>query len=82
MLSEATEADLPRPTEAGTQADSPHAIGAVATGSRAPDVADGRPSGGGTSAAPPVTTAAEALDRSDLSRMRAFHTFGIFAPIA
>ena len=76
MLSDATEADLPQATEIGTQADSPHAIADVATGSRAPG-----PSPGDTASARPVTTAAEALDRSDLSRMRAFHTFGIIAPI-
>ena len=75
MLSDATEADLPRATELGTQADSPHAIAEVASGSRA-----AAPSRWGSSARP-VTTAAEALDRSDLSRMRAFHTFGIIAPI-
>jgi eukaryotic-like serine/threonine-protein kinase len=75
VLSDATEADLPRATELGTQADSPRAIAEVASGSRAP----GRSRWG--SSARPVTTAAEALDRSDLSRMRAFHTFGIIAPI-
>jgi serine/threonine-protein kinase len=75
--SEATEADLPGATQVGTQADSPRAIADVATGSRA----TARPSHWGTSSARPVTTAAEALDRSDLSRMRAFHTFGVFAPI-
>jgi hypothetical protein len=75
---DATEADLLPPTQLGTQAASPHALAEVAWGSRAPDLAD-RPSRSGASSAPPVTTAAEALDRSDLTRMRAFHTFGAVA---
>jgi hypothetical protein len=79
VQSDATEADLPGATELGTQAASPHALAEVAAGSRASSMQD-RPSSWGTSARP-VTTAAEALDRSDLSRMRAFHTFGIFAAI-
>src|SRR5262245_34727611 len=37
--------------------------------------------GWGSASARPVTTAAEALDKSDLSRMRAFHVFGVIAPI-
>jgi serine/threonine-protein kinase len=61
----------------GTQAASPRAIAEVATGSRSEHA---RPSVT-TASSRPVTTAAEALDRSDLSRMRAFHTFGIIAPI-
>src|SRR6185436_9795168 len=64
----------------------PHAIGhaigqaiEVATGSRNPEQ-EGRPSRSGLgTASPPVTTAAEALDRTDLWRMRSFHIFGIFA---
>jgi serine/threonine-protein kinase len=74
---DATEADLPGATQLGTQADSPRAIADVAAGSRA----SARPSNWGTASARPVTTAAEALDKSDLSRMRAFHTFGVFAPM-
>jgi serine/threonine-protein kinase len=79
LLTDATEAELPRATELGTQgtaAASPHAlaeVGEVAVGSR-----NSTPSVWG-SAAPP-TTAAETLDRSDLSRMRGFHTFGIISP--
>ena len=81
VQSDATEAELSGATQVGTQAASPHAIAEVATGSRASSMQDGRPSSWGTAAARPVTTAAEALDRSDLSRMRAFHTFGIIAAI-
>ncbi|HEY0484389.1 MAG TPA: protein kinase [Kofleriaceae bacterium] len=77
MQPDATEADLPGATQLGTQADSPRAIADVAAGSRA----TARPSNWGTASARPVTTAAEALDKSDLSRMRAFHTFGVFAPM-
>jgi hypothetical protein len=79
VLSDATQADPTDATEVGTQAASPHAIAEVASGSRNPEQ-DARPSGSGT-AAPPVTTAAEALDRTDLWRMRSFHIFGIFSSI-
>src|SRR6202000_1103508 len=34
----------------------------------------------GAPAARPIATAGDALDRSDRSRMRAFYTFGSFAP--
>jgi serine/threonine-protein kinase len=84
VLSDATQADPPA-TEVGTQAATPHAIGhalaEVASGSRNPEQ-EARPSRSdlGT-ASRPVTTAAEALDRTDLSRMRSFHVFGIFASI-
>src|SRR5690349_1130052 len=50
----------------------------VALGTRAGQ--EPRPSNGGT-AGRPVATAGDALDRSDLSRMRAFHLFGVFAPL-
>jgi serine/threonine-protein kinase len=90
VLSDATQADPPHATEVGTQAASPHAIGhpnghasgqaiEVGTGSRNPEQ-EARPSGLGT-ASRQVTTAAEALDRTDLWRMRSFHIFGIFASI-
>ncbi len=70
-----TEADVGSPTEAGTQAASPHAIAEAAAGSvRSTE----RPSQWASRQGP---TAAEALDRSDLQRMRAFHRFGIVAPL-
>ena len=75
---DATEADPHSPTELGTQAASPHAMADVALGTRAGQ--EPRPSNGGT-AGRPVATAGDALDRSDLSRMRAFHLFGVFAPL-
>jgi eukaryotic-like serine/threonine-protein kinase len=44
-------------------------------------VAEPRPSGWGT-ASRHIPSVAEALDRSDLPRMRVFHIFGMFAPLA
>ncbi len=82
MQSDATEVDLPNDS-LGTQVASPRAIadaGDVALGSRVTEL-HARPTGWPTSAARPVVTAAEALDRSDLSRMRGFHLFGVFAPV-
>jgi eukaryotic-like serine/threonine-protein kinase len=80
VLSDATQVDPPHDaTELGTQAASPHAIAEVASGSRNPEQ-DARPSGLGT-ASRPVTTAAEALDRTDLWRMRSFHIFGVIGSI-
>ena len=76
MQSEATEVELPRDTQLGTQAASPRAIADVAQGSRATAV---QPPAS-TTAARAQPTAAAALDRSDLTRMRAFHTFGVIAP--
>jgi serine/threonine-protein kinase len=76
-----TEADLPDDTQVGTQAESPRAIAEVASGSRATELQDPRPAGWVTTAGRPVPTAAEALDRSDLTRMRAFHMFGVVAPL-
>ncbi|TMQ11801.1 MAG: serine/threonine protein kinase [Deltaproteobacteria bacterium] len=75
MQPDATQAEPPRDTLA-TQADSPHALVPV-NGSRS----DLRARPSWSESARPVTTAAEALDRTDLSRMRAFHTFGIIAAI-
>jgi eukaryotic-like serine/threonine-protein kinase len=80
VQSDATEADLPNDTQGGTQAATPHAIADVATGSRATVLQEGKPSGSAT-AGRPIATAGEALDRSDLPRMRAFHTFGVLAPV-
>jgi serine/threonine-protein kinase len=78
--SDVTEADLPHSTQIGTQAASPRALGEVAVGSRAIALPTGRPSTSGTTLRP-VATAAEVLDRSDLARMRAFHMFGVLAPV-
>ncbi len=84
MEGEATEAD-PRPSEdttAGTQAASPHAIAEAAVISQLPTgAAELKASGWATASARPIPTAAEALDRSDLPRMRVFHIFGVFAPL-
>jgi eukaryotic-like serine/threonine-protein kinase len=83
VQSEATQADLTHDTELGTQAATPHALAdtiAGAMGSRATGLQEARPSGWGTAARPMATTG-DALDRSDLSRMRAFHLFGVIAPI-
>ena len=64
----------------GTRAETPHALAEVAIGSRATDMHEAKPSGWGT--ARPMATAGEVLDRSDLPRMRAFHTFGVLAPLS
>ena len=71
-------------TEAGTQAASPKAIAeaAVAAGSAAQTQhLEAKPSNWSTASLRPQPTAAEALDRSDLPRMRVFHMFGIGAPL-
>jgi len=75
---EVTEVDLPHATQAGTQAASPRSL-EVATGSRATELQTRRTVG--ATSLRPIATAAEALDRSDLARMRAFHMFGVCAPI-
>ena len=64
-------------TEHGTAAATPHAL-VKASGSNA---GDARPSGSVASQQRPGFTAADALDHGDLARMRAFHTFGIGAPL-
>jgi len=57
------------------------ALAEVPSGSRNPEQ-EARPSRSTLgSASPPVTTAAEALDRTDLWRMRSFHIFGIVSSI-
>jgi serine/threonine-protein kinase len=78
-----TEVAAAGDTEAGTQAASPKALAeaAVAVGSHAQTKLHEPKSGWGTASARPIPTAAEALDRSDLPRMRKFHIFGIFAPL-
>jgi eukaryotic-like serine/threonine-protein kinase len=69
-------------TEAGTQAASPRALAdAAAVASSSSPTQGERPSVWATASARPVPTAAEALDRSDLPRMRVFHLFGIAAPL-
>nr|MBA3500823.1 serine/threonine protein kinase [Deltaproteobacteria bacterium] len=69
-------------TEAGTQAASPKALAdaAVAAGSHGHTGA--HPSGWATASSRPVLTAGEALDKSDLPRMRVFHMFGAAAPLS
>jgi hypothetical protein len=81
VQSDATEVDLPPATELGTQAESPRALADGAMGSRATELQDVRPSHSAMTSARPMPTTAEALDRSDLRRMRAFHLFGVFAPL-
>jgi hypothetical protein len=78
---EATEIDPLDETQLGTQAASPRALSEAASASRVAEPQGTRPSGWGTDLGRPVTTADQALDRSDLARMRAFHTFGILASI-
>ena len=80
MESDATEVEE-RHATLGTQAASPRALADSAVGSRATGPHAARQSAVGSSSLRPVATAAEALDRSDLARMRAFHTFGVFAPV-
>ncbi|HEU0033243.1 MAG TPA: serine/threonine-protein kinase [Kofleriaceae bacterium] len=79
---DATEADPREDTATGTQAASPRALAEAAAVSSAPTAAaELKPSQWATASARPVPTAAEALDRSDLPRMRVFHIFGVFAPL-
>jgi serine/threonine-protein kinase len=77
---DATEVDLPPGTQLGTQAASPHALDDVAIGSRVTVLQDARPTHSVLTTGQPMPTTAQALDRSDLRRMRAFHLFGVFAP--
>jgi eukaryotic-like serine/threonine-protein kinase len=70
-VEEATAIDA---VEIGTQAASPKALADAAESAR--------PSAWATAShRTPVPTAAQALDKSDLARSKAFHTFGIFAPL-
>ncbi len=69
-------------SEHATCAASPHALAQRADGAEpASQPADGRPSIWATASARPPTTVAEALDRSELPRMRMFHLFCVFTPI-
>ncbi|MEJ7598672.1 MAG: serine/threonine-protein kinase [Kofleriaceae bacterium] len=71
MEAEPTAAGPREDTQAGTHAASPHAIAASH---------HDRPTGLATASRQPAT-AAEAMDRSDIPRMRVFHLFGIAAPV-
>ena len=71
-------------TEVGTQAASPRALAEAidrehATASSAQQ--EPRPTAWSTASVRNVPTAAEALDKSDLPRMRVFHMFGVAAPL-
>jgi eukaryotic-like serine/threonine-protein kinase len=86
LLSARVDARYPEPdpldaTEPGTQAASPHALLDVAAGSRITEIQGAGPSSVEMTRRA-VPTAAEALDRTDLPRMRVFHVFGILAPIS
>ncbi|MDQ3368005.1 MAG: serine/threonine protein kinase [Myxococcota bacterium] len=70
-------------TQAGTYAASPRALAdaqAAAGSSAATHMLDARPSAWATASIRGAPTAGEALDRSDLPRMRMFHLFGSIAP--
>ncbi len=74
------DADPDRTVSLPTHAASPAAlaeIAAVPSGT----TGDAKPSVWATASQQPRPTAAEALDRSDLPRMRAFHFFGMTAPV-
>ena len=80
MPAESKDADLATAANA-TQAASPHALADVGVASGAGEQPGGPQAWGASSARQSPTTAAAALDRSDLSRMRAFHLFGAISPI-
>jgi len=65
---------------ARTQAATPHAL-APAKQEAPSNTGLIRPSALGTYSVRPIPTANEVLDRSDIPRMRAFHLFGVFAPL-
>ena len=74
------DADPDRTVSLPTHAASPAALaefGAAPSGT----TGDAKPSVWATASHQPRPTAAEALDRSDLPRMRAFHFFGMTAPV-
>ena len=66
-------------TEAGTAVASPRALAEASHGATA--VLEARPSGLATASQRPTPTAAEAMDSSELPRMRVFAKFGIGASI-
>ena len=67
--------------EVGTQAASPHAIAHVTGGAEATAILEARPSRWATVSKGQGPTAAQALDKADLPRMRMFHLFGVVAPL-
>jgi serine/threonine-protein kinase len=74
----------PDPEELGTQAASPHALAVAGAppGSQAQTgYSEAKPSAWATASARTLPTAAQALDKSDLPRMRMFHLFCVFAPL-
>ncbi|HEY0190790.1 MAG TPA: serine/threonine-protein kinase [Kofleriaceae bacterium] len=71
-MEDSTQADPSSPTRVG-------GLPATTTDSLATQILAARPSASGTGHS--HTTAGEVLDRSDLPRMRAFHTFGVLAPV-
>lgn len=76
---DATEVEA---TEIGTAAASPKALAEAAQGSHdTTRVAESRLSGWATASHRPAATAAEALDNSELPRMRVFAMFGITASV-
>ena len=79
MEPDPTEADPRDDTEIGTHAASPRAIAEAVAASHHP-TADQKPTGlaTGSRLAP---TAAEAMDKSDVPKMRVFHLFGIGAAL-
>ncbi len=75
--------DLAEDTEHATQAASPSAMAqaAAAAGLSSPTPHGEPKPGWATASVRPAPTTAEALDRSDLPRMRMFHRFGVLAPL-
>ncbi len=73
---DATEVAQDDDDNVGTQAASPKALAEVASS----NTGTPKPSAWGTSARA-VPTANEVLERSDIPRMRAFHIFGVIAPL-
>ena len=70
------------PDDIATQAAPPPALDGAAAGSAADTVILGvRPTDQPTGSRAPAPTAAQALDRADLPRMRMFHFFGVLAPL-
>jgi serine/threonine-protein kinase len=78
---ERASASVLDPDDAGTQAASPHALAEIAASNAGTAQAEVKPSGWGTAARSAIPTANEVLERSDIPRMRAFHIFGVFAPL-
>ena len=79
MEADPTEADPRDETAVGTHAAGPRAIAEAVAASDHP-TADQKPTGLATASRPPPT-AAEAMEKTDIPRMRVFHLFGIAAPV-